>query len=401
MGGRALLLLLFAAPLAGLPFPRSQARPIDFERDVRPILAAHCVECHSGTDPKAGLRLDRRAAAFAGSSNGRFRVLYPGDAEGSPLYRRVVSDDVESRMPQGRAPLPPDAIETLRRWIEEGAAWPPQVEVRREERGKDHWAYRPPRTPALPPVRNERWARDGVDRFVLARLEKEGLEPSPDADRATWLRRASLDLLGLPPSIGELDDFLADRGEDAFERQVDRLLASPHYGERQAGLWLDLARFADTNGYEKDERRSMWPWRDWVIAAFDENLPFDRFTIEQIAGDLLPGAGRSQRVATGFHRNTMTNEEGGTDPEEFRVDAVIDRVNTTAAVWLGTTLACAQCHDHKYDPFPQRDYYRLYAFFNQTTDGGNKTDPRLEVPSPDQERALAQARERIAGIEKR
>ncbi len=401
MGGRALLLHLFSSPVAGLLLPRSQGPTVDFERDVRPILAAHCVECHSGANPKAGLRLDRRAAAFAGSSNGRFRVLYPGDAEGSPLYRRVVSDDDEARMPQGRAPLPPEATETIRRWIEEGASWPPQVVVAREERGKDHWAYRRPLAQVPPSVRNEAWVRDGIDRFVLARLEKEGLEPSPEADRATWLRRASLDLLGLPPSIEEIDAFLADATGDAFERQVDRLLASPHYGERQAALWLDLARFADTNGYEKDARRTMWPWRDWVISAFNEDLPFDRFTIEQIAGDLLPGASRAQRVATGFHRNTMTNEEGGADPEEFRVDAVIDRVNTTAAVWLGTTLACAQCHDHKYDPFPQRDYYRLYAFFNQATDGGSKTDPRLEVPSPEQERALAQARDRIARIERR
>jgi uncharacterized protein DUF1553/uncharacterized protein DUF1549/cytochrome c len=401
MGGRALLLLLFSSPLAGLLLSRPQGPKVEFEKDVRPILAAHCVECHSGADPKAGLRLDRRAAAFAGSSNGRFRVLYPGDAEGSPLYRRLVSDDDEARMPQGRPPLPPEATETIRRWIEEGASWPPQVVVAREERGKDHWAYRQPKTLPLPTVRNEAWVRDGIDRFVLARLEKEGLEPSPEADRATWLRRASLDLAGLPPSIEELDAFLADATGDAFERQVDRLLASPHYGERQAALWLDLARFADTNGYEKDARRSMWPWRDWVISAFNEDLPFDRFTIEQIAGDLLPGASRAQRIATGFHRNTMTNEEGGADPEEFRVDAVIDRVNTTAAVWLGTTLACAQCHDHKYDPFPQRDYYRLYAFFNQSTDGGSKTDPRLEVPSPEQERALAQAQERIAGIERR
>jgi hypothetical protein len=253
---------------------------------------------------------------------------------------------------------------------------------------RTHWAYVAP-VPAPPPeVRDAAWCKTPIDRFVLARLEREGLSPSPEADRRALLRRASLDLIGLPPAPEEVERFVADPRPDAFEREVDRLLASPRYGERMAVHWLDLARYADTNGYEKDLPRSMSPWRDWVIAALNADLPFDRFTVEQLAGDLLPDATEAQRVATGFHRNTMLNDEGGVDAEEFRVAAVVDRVNTTAAVWLGSTLACAQCHDHKHDPFTQREYYALLAFFDATADSGVGSKPELAVPTEAERRRI-------------
>ena len=258
---------------------------------------------------------------------------------------------------------------------------------------KRHWAYVSPVPAELPRVQRTSWPRNGIDYFVLARLEQEHLQPSPEAERAVLLRRVSLDLIGLPPTVAELDEFLADRTEKAYEKAVDRLLASPHYGERWARPWLDLARYADTQGYEKDNRRSPWPWRDWVISALNRNLPFDQFTVEQIAGDLLPNATRDQKVATGFHRNTMTNTEGGTDDEEYRHEAVVDRVNTTMSAWMGTTMACAQCHNHKYDPFSLTEYYQLYAFFNQTADSDQDDErPTLKLPSPEQETQLRQLR---------
>ena len=228
---------------------------------------------------------------------------------------------------------------------------------------EEHWAYVKPKKAAPPAVSNEAWTRTPVDRFVLARLDAEKLMPSHEASRETLLRRVSLDLTGLPPTLAELDAFVADTRPDAYERVVDRLLASPHFGERWARLWLDLARYADSNGFEADRLRSMWPYRDWVIKALNADMPFDRFTVEQIAGDMLPDATRDQRIATGFHRNAMTNEEGGVDPDEALYEVLVDRVNTTATVWLGSTVACAQCHNHKYDPFSQKDYYRLMAFF--------------------------------------
>jgi hypothetical protein len=264
-----------------------------------------------------------------------------------------------------------------------------------------HWAYVPPVRGPLPAVRDATWPRNAIDVFVLARLEAEGLTPSAEADRARLIRRVSLDLIGLPPSPEEVDAFLADTSPEAYEKVVTRLLASPHYGERWGWLWLDLARYADTNGYEKDARRTMWPYRDWVIDALNRNLPFDRFTIEQIAGDLLPDATLAQQVATGFHRNTMTNTEGGTDDEEFRVAAVVDRVNTTMAVWMGTTFGCAQCHTHKYDPFTQTEYYRLYAYLNSTTDHDRDDNaPVLDVPSAETAARAKRLQDEIAGLEK-
>ncbi|HEY8504564.1 MAG TPA: DUF1549 domain-containing protein, partial [Gemmataceae bacterium] len=274
--------------------------------------------------------------------------------------------------------------------------------------GEPHWAYVAPRRPAPPEVRRPGWAANPIDRFVLARLEREGLTPSPPADKARLLRRVHLDLTGLPPTPEQVDTFLADDRPDAYERVVEGLLASPAYGERWARPWLDAARHADSNGFQRDGFREVWPYRDWVVAAMNADVPFDRFTVEQIAGDLLPGADLGQKIATGFHRGTPVNVEAGVDQEENRVLAVIDRVNTTATVWLGTTMACAQCHDHKYDPFDQRDYYRLFAFFNNTpleTEGGEKarrefTGPKLTLPMPPERerrrREFAARREQLA-----
>jgi hypothetical protein len=316
-------------------------------------------------------------------------ALVPGRPEASELLKRVLTADADELMPPPQAgpALTPAQADTLRRWIAQGA------EYRR------HWAYEQPAPPPRPSVRDAAWPRQELDFHVLARLEAEGLAPSPEADRATLVRRASLDLTGLPPTVEELDRALGDPAPDWYERHVERLLNSPHYGERWARPWLDMARYADTNGYEADYRRSNWPWRDWVIRALNADLPFDQFTVEQLAGDLLPGATVEQRVATGFHRNTMTNTEGGTDDEEFRVAAVVDRVNTTYAVWMGTTMACAQCHTHKYDPITKHDYYRSLAVFNHTTDGGKELAPELRLPTPEQQARLDAAQARVAALE--
>ncbi|HEY9230726.1 MAG TPA: DUF1549 domain-containing protein, partial [Blastocatellia bacterium] len=269
-----------------------------------------------------------------------------------------------------------------------------------------HWAYVKPIWPAIPSVRNATWPRNAIDRFVLARLEREGLRPSPEAGKETLIRRVYLDLTGLPPTVEEVEAFVADDRADAYERVVDRLLASPHYGERWARPWLDLARYADTNGYEKDQRRTMWMYRDWVIQALNRDMPFDQFTVEQFAGDMLPGATDAQRIATGFHRNTLLNQEGGIDPEEARWETLIDRVNTTATVWLGSTLGCAQCHDHKYDPFTQKDYYRFLAFFDNSEyqiegNGSERSvrEPALLQPTAEQAARREQLLKEIAALD--
>jgi hypothetical protein len=362
---------------------------VDFAREVLPILREHCFECHGARAHKAGLRLDLRATALAGAKYGKDPVIVPGDREASELWILVASEIEEERMPQADsdvAPLSQEQIGTLGRWIDEGAEWP--------DDGKSaawparHWSYLPPKRPPEPEVARVEWLRSPLDAFTLAKMEERGLEPNPQADPATLLRRASLDLTGLPPSHAELDTFLADSAPGAWQRALDRLLASPHYGEKLARTWLDLARYADSNGYEKDGDRAQWRWRDWVIEAFNADMPFDRFTIEQLAGDLLPGATAEQTLATGFHRNTMLNEEGGVDVEEFRIAAVHDRVATTGTVWLGATLGCAQCHDHKFDPISQEEYFRLFAIFNNTEDDGQRAAPVIESPT------LAQRAER-------
>jgi hypothetical protein len=349
--------------------PTAQTQ-VDFNRDIRPIFSSRCLKCHGPDLKKAGLDLQNRETAFKRLKSGNFAIV-PGKSAESALIERVSSPDEDMRMPpKGKGePLTSVQIGKLRAWIDQGAKW------------EEHWAYVKPRREPLPEVHDKTWVRNGIDYFVRARLEKEGLAPSPEAERATLIRRVSLDLTGLPPTLSEVDAFLADQTPYAYEAVVDRLLASPHYGERQALPWLDEARYADTNGYEADHRRTIWPYRDWVLRAFNRDLPFDRFTIQQIAGDLLPGATREQKIATGFHRNTMVNTEGGTDDEEFRVAAIVDRVNTTMEVWMGTTMGCAQCHNHKYDPFTQAEYYRLFAFFNNTEDRGRSNEPILEMPT--------------------
>jgi hypothetical protein len=348
---------------------------VEFQRDVRPILAGHCFKCHGPAEQKRGLRLDRPSEAS------RNRVLVPGKPDASKLVRRILAED-EERMPPPAAGerLKPDQIATLKRWVAQGAAYTP------------HWAFvRPGQTPPSA-VRDGGWPRNPIDHFLLARLEKEGLRPSPEAARATLIRRLSLDLLGLLPTPEDVETFVHDPRPDAYEQLVDRFLASPHYGERQARHWLDLARYADSNGYTIDGPRSIWPYRDWVIAALNADLSFDRFTVEQLAGDLLPAAGRDELVATGFHRNTPFNEEGGTNPEQFRVERTVDRTNTTGTVWLGLTVGCAQCHDHKFDPISQQEYYRLYAFFNPTD------EPALPLPTASQEQRLRKLQAELAQV---
>jgi hypothetical protein len=357
---------------------QSSAQKVDFAREIAPILKSKCGNCHGADNPSGGLRLDTVDGIKTGGVNGR--LFEPFKSADSLLVKRLLGQG-GPRMPMGFAPLPDDTIAKVKAWIDQGGVLIDPSKVK-------HWAFSPPVRPALPAIKEAAWARNPIDRFVLARLEKDGLKPSPEAPKETLARRAALDLTGLPPTVEELDAFLKDKAPGAYERYVDRLLASPHYGERMARIWLDLARYADTNGYEKDLPRQMWAWRDWVINAFNRDLPYDEFTIEQLAGDMLPNPTRDQLVATGFHRNSMLNDEGGIDPEEFRIVAVIDRLDATATTWLGTTLACAQCHDHKYDPFTQRDYYSFFACLNQSEDNGRDTTPILRLPNPQQEKEL-------------
>jgi mono/diheme cytochrome c family protein len=388
-----------ANPIAG--------QSVDFVRDIQPIFEASCYQCHSGAQPKSQLRLDSKPLALKGGLSGP--VIVPGDSEGSRLVHRVLGLHGEQRMPLNGDPLAAEQIALLRRWIDEGARWPDAASAGDATLEK-HWAYVKPARPELPAVGKKAWVRNPIDAFVLARLEREKLEPSPEASREALIRRVALDLTGLPPSLEEVDAFVNDSTPDAYEKVVDRLLASPHFGERWARPWLDLARYADTNGHEKDNRRSMWKYRDWVIGALNSDMPFDRFTIEQIAGDMLPKATDDQRVASGFNRNTMINEEGGVDQEEARWETIVDRVGTTATVWMGSTLACAQCHNHKYDPFSQKDFYKLFAFFDNTdyTLEGDASiseqkliEAKLEIPTADQDARRKEIAAEMAALEKR
>jgi hypothetical protein len=355
-------------------------KPIDFTRDVRPILT-RCFRCHGPDDKarKAGLRLDTRAGATKKLRSGTFAIV-PGDPSKGELLARITTDDDTELMPPPRIGPRLSAVEiaTLRAWIAAGASY------------SAHWSYVKPVQHAIPVVSDPRWPNNPIDHFVLARLDREGLKPTPPADRAAILRRVSLDLTGLPPTIEMADAFLSDTRPDAYERMVDRLLAMPTFGERWAAPWLDLARYADSQGYANDPDRTIWRYRDWVIDALNANLTYDRFTIEQLAGDLLPKPTSEQLIATGFHRNTLTNTEGGTTPEEFRSAAVVDRVNTTMQVWMGTTIGCAQCHNHKYDPFSQKEYYQLYAIFNNSEDRNSGDDfPTIRVAAAGREADLA------------
>jgi mono/diheme cytochrome c family protein len=363
---------------------------IDFVKHIQPIFQAACNKCHGAEKQKGELRLDSKTLAMKGGQGGK--IIVAGDSKNSVLIQRVLGVGEDARMPAKADPLTPTQIAILKAWVDQGAVWPDSASVA-DAKIEKHWSYQKPVRPPLQKVSKADWLRNPIDNFVCARLDKEGLAPAPEASKETLLRRVTLDLTGLPPTPAEVDAFLADKGADAYEKVVDRLLASPRYGERWARQWLDLARYADSNGYEKDNRRQMWLYRDWVIGAFNRDLPFDQFTIEQIAGDMLPNATEDQKIATGFHRNTMTNEEGGVDPAEARYEVIVDRVNTTGAVWLGTTIACSQCHNHKYDPFTQKDFYSLYAFWE------NCEEPMLKKPTPEQEAKRKETEAEIAKLE--
>jgi Protein of unknown function (DUF1549)/Protein of unknown function (DUF1553)/Planctomycete cytochrome C len=371
-----LALCLVAVCVSGTMLLRvssAQQRAIDFRRDIEPIFRANCYTCHGAEMASGQLRLDLKGTAMKGGISGA--VIIPGKSKESRLLRRILGEDGETRMPMGGDPLPPAQVELIRKWIDEGADWPDDEGVRAEEKAlPKHWAFVKPVRPELPAVKNKARVRNPIDRFILAAIEKRGLTPSPQASKVTLIRRLSLDLTGLPPTLKEIDDFLADTSPDAYQKLVERLLASPHYGERWGRWWLDAARYADTNGYEKDLPRSIWPYRDWVIKAFNSDMPFDQFTIEQLAGDLLPNATLNQHIATGFLRNSMLNQEGGVDPEQFRVEGLIDRVDATGKAFLGLTINCAQCHTHKFDPITHKEYYRFYAFFN------GDDEPSIDVP---------------------
>ena len=372
--------------LISVPAISARAAGPDFNQDIRPILSRNCYKCHGPDDEarQAGMRLDLPASATKETASGSIPIV-PGKPDESELISRINAADVSERMPPQSTTfvLSPQQKDLLRRWIAAGAEYRP------------HWSFVAPKSSPLPGVKLSGWCRNPIDRFVLAKLEANGLAPSPEADRYTLLRRVSLDVTGLQPTPAEVDAVLAearaneigpdrDAGDPAaagwdraYRRYVDRLLSSPQYGERWARRWLDLARYSDTNGYEKDRERSIWPYRDWVIRAINDDMPFDRFTIEQIAGDMLPKPTPAQIVATGFHRNTMMNEEGGVDPLEYRFYSMVDRVATTSTTWLGLTMMCAQCHTHKFDPITHRDYYQFMALMN------NADEPSMDLPTPE------------------
>ncbi len=386
--------LLAAAPKA--------TTSIDYNRQIRPIFSENCYACHGPDENKrmAGLRLDQKESALEKLTSGRVAIV-PGDPSGSELIIRISSENDALRMPPaftGKR-LSKEETDLIREWIIQGTKW------------QTHWSHIPPQRPDLPRVSESDWVRNEIDHFILARLERERLQPSLRADKNTLVRRLSLDLVGLPPTPAEVDAFLGDDSPQAYESLVDRLLASAQYGERIAQHWLDLARYADSDGHHRDFARKMWPYRDWVIQAFNQNKPFDEFTIEQLAGDLLPNPTLDQRIATGFNRNHTTSTEAGADPEEYITKYVIDRVNTTATVWLGSTLGCAECHDHKYDPFKQKEYYQFYDFFNRLPERGlvadagpglghwGKPAPYIRLPSPEQSADLARLRSEIEYVE--
>ena len=368
---------------------------VDYNLDVRPILADNCFACH-GPDAKArqaDLRLDTKAGAFSEPSG--YPVIVPGKPEESELHLRIVSNDDHYRMPPAdfNKTLTPEQIEVVTQWIREGAKW------------EEHWAFTTPVRPTPPDVTNQDWVRNPIDAFILSRLEKEGLTPASEADKRTVIRRLSFDLTGLPPTREEIHKFLEDDSPNAYEKVIDAFMAKPEYGEHLGRFWLDVARYGDTHGLHLDNYREMWPYRDWVIEAFNKNMPFDQFTIEQLAGDLLPEPTLEQQIATGFNRCHVTTSEGGSIDEEYYVRYAIDRADTTSTVWMGLTVGCAQCHDHKYDPITQKEFYQLYAYFNNITEkamDGNRKDspPVVKLPTSEQEAELAAFDEQIAGLDK-
>ncbi|MCU1261913.1 MAG: hypothetical protein JWO80_4798, partial [Bryobacterales bacterium] len=369
------------------------AQDVDFNRQIRPILSDKCYPCHGpdAANRKTKLRFDLEESAKAPLANGKLAIS-AGHPEQSELISRVASTNEGTRMPpayMGKEALSPRDIELLKTWISQGAKWQP------------FWSFVPPKRPPSPAVHDVKWVRNPIDAFILSRLEQDGLRPSPEADKPILIRRASLDLTGLPPTPAEVDAFVHDESPNAYEKVVDRLLAGPRYAERMAFRWMEAARYGDTNGYQTDGPRDMWRWRDWVIDAYNRNMPYDRFVVEQVAGDLLPKAGTSQKIASGFNRNHRTTGEGGIIPEEYRVEYVADRVQTTSTVFLGLTVGCARCHDHKYDPITQKEFYRLFSYFNQIPDEkgfvwnyGNE-EPFVKAPLPAHETTLAELDQKV------
>ncbi len=394
MGLLAMVGLGEPASRAGASTPPAGS-PVEFNRDIRPIFSDTCYPCHGpdSAQRKASLRLDQESSARADRDGSH--AIVPGDLDASELYQRITAEAVDDRMPPAKSgkSLNATQVELIRRWIVQGAKWQP------------HWALIPPKRSQVPRVTHQDWVRNPIDAFIVARLEREGLAPSPEAERGILLRRIALDLTGLPPTRAEIEAFERDTEPGAYEKAVDRLLASPRFGERMAIRWLNAARYADTNGYQTDAPRFMWRWRDWVIDAYNRGMPFDRFTIEQLAGDLIPSATLDQKIATGFNRNHRGNGEGGIIPEEYAVEYVVDRVDTTATVWLGLTVGCARCHSHKFDPITQEDYYRLFAFFNNVPENGRavkygNSPPFLKAPTRAQQEQLDALGQRLAGLEK-
>ncbi|MEN0048383.1 MAG: PSD1 and planctomycete cytochrome C domain-containing protein [Bacteroidota bacterium] len=363
---------------------------VDFNKDVRPILNKNCLSCHGGVKQLGELSFLFKEEAFQLTESNVYAII-PGNAKESELIKRIKHDDPELQMPPEQDRLSEEDISTLEKWVDQGAKW------------DTHWAYRLPQLPAIPTVKslNHFPIQNPIDQFAFQKMQEKGLSPSERTSKATLLRRVSLDLIGLPPSLQELENFLADESENAYEKVVDRLLTSPRFGEHWASMWMDLARYGDSQGYQKDPYRSIWIYRDWLIKSFNDDLPFDQFTIEQLAGDLLPAPKESQLIATAFHRNTMTNDEGGTDDEEFRVAAVLDRVNTTWEVWQATTMSCVQCHSHPYDPFKHEEYYTSYAFFNNTADSDKRDDRPYILTYPLKDKAkLAHLTASLEGVPK-
>jgi len=385
--------LLFASGAA------SAAKPVDFVRDIQPILRDHCVKCHGPKKQEGGVRWDRKAWPFRAADSGHIPIVAGKPADSVML--KMIRGDGEKQMPPEGEPLTEKQISLIETWIAQGANWPDGVDPVYDDLER-HWSFVKPKRHEPPAVKHKDWPRNFIDQFILARLEKEGFAPSQPADRHVLIRRVSLDLTGLPPTPREVEAFVNDDSPDAYEKLVDRLLASSRFGERWAAMWLDLARYADSAGYGSDPLRPyMWPYRDWVINAFNENMPYDQFTLEQLAGDLLPNATPDQRLASSMHRNTMTNTEGGTDDEEFRIAAVKDRAVTTMQAWMGLTLGCAECHTHKYDPITQREYYQFFAYFNQTADTDkNNDEPREAILTPLQREKIDRLQQRITELKK-